>query len=265
AHPTRRRYGYGLLPDTFEAYKRQRDRWASGGFQIVKKHWRRFLPGGCALSRDQKREFAFGWINWLGAETVGVVVAILNLIWVPVVAFAGIAVPDKVLTLPIIATFVLSIAHFAALYRRRVPIPPSQAACAMVAAMAMQWTVARAVANGIIKDHLTFVRTAKGGAARKRVAFPAFEEAVLGGLLILGGFIVFATNWERVREINLFGCGLLVQSLPFLAAAALAAFENSLLNDFAVLQSFEARLAGLIAQVVPTRGGPKKRGTPPPQ
>src|SRR5215831_8307156 len=45
AHYTNRRYGYGLLPDTFEAYKRQRDRWASGGFQIVKKHWRRFLPG----------------------------------------------------------------------------------------------------------------------------------------------------------------------------------------------------------------------------
>ena len=265
AHYTNRRYGYGLLPDTFEAYKKQRDRWASGGFQIVKKHWRRFLPGASGLTRDQKREFAFGWINWLGAETVGVLVAILNLIWVPVVAFAGIAVPDKVLTLPIIATFVLSVVHFAALYRRRVPIPPSQAACAMVAAMAMQWTVARAVANGVIKGHLTFVRTAKGGAARKRAAFPAFEEAVLGGLLILGGFVVFATNWEGVREINLFGCVLLVQSLPFLAAAALAAFENSRLNDFALLQSFEARLADVMAQIVPIRRNPINRGTAAPE
>jgi len=265
AHYTNRRYGYGLLPDTFEAYKKQRDRWASGGFQIVKKHWRRFLPGASELTREQKREFAFGWINWLGAETVGVLVAILNLIWVPVVAFAGIAVPDKVLTLPIIATFTISIVHFAALYRRRVAIPPAQAAGAMVAAMAMQWTVARAVANGIIKDHLTFVRTAKGGAARRRVAFPAFEEAVLGGLLILGGFVVFATNWERVQEINLFGCVLLVQSLPFLAAAALAAFENSRLNDFALLQSLEARLADVIAQVVPTRRNPINRGTAAPE
>jgi exo-beta-1,3-glucanase (GH17 family)/glycosyltransferase involved in cell wall biosynthesis len=265
AHYTNRRYGYGLLPDTFEAYKRQRDRWASGGFQIVKKHWRRFLPGASALSRDQKREFAFGWINWLGAETVGVLVAILNLIWVPVVAFAGIAVPDKVLTLPILATFALSVAHFIALYRRRVPIPPAQAAGAMVAAMAMQWTVARAVANGVIKDHLTFVRTAKGGASRKRVAFPAFEEAVLGGLLVLGGLVVFATNWERVREINLFGCVLLVQSLPFLAAAALAAFESCRLNDFAVLQGLEARFAEIMAQVVPIRRGAINRGTAAPE
>src|SRR5262249_18893412 len=194
AHYTNRRYGYGLLPDSFEAYKRQRDRWASGGFQIVRKHWRRFLPGASALTRDQKREFAFGWINWVGAETAGVLVAVLNLLWVPVVAFADIGVPDKVLTLPIIAAFLISLAHFATLYRRRVSIPPSQAAGAMVAAMAMQWTVARAVGNGIIKHHLTFVRTAKGGTARKRVAFPAFEEAVLGGLLMLGGFVAFANN-----------------------------------------------------------------------
>jgi len=256
AHYTNRRYGRGLLPDTFEAYKKQRDRWASGGFQIVKKHWRAFLPGASQLTPDQKREFAFGWINWLGAESVGVLVAILNLIWVPVVAFAGIAVPDKVLTLPIIATFVVSIVHFIALYRRRVPIPPGQAAGAMIAAMAMQWTVARAVANSIIRDHLTFVRTAKGGkgARAKRVAFPAFNEAILGGLLMLGAMIVFQTNYERVREINLFSYVLLVQSLPFLAAAGLAAFENSRVNDFALWKTLETRLVELLPrELLPRR------------
>jgi cellulose synthase/poly-beta-1,6-N-acetylglucosamine synthase-like glycosyltransferase/exo-beta-1,3-glucanase (GH17 family) len=274
SHYTNRRYGYGLLPDTFESFKKQRDRWAAGGFQIVKKHWRRFLPGESQLTGDQKRDFAFGWLNWMGAETVGVLVAILNLIWVPVVAFLGIAVPDKVLTLPIMATFAISVIHFAALYRRRVAIPPSEAAGAMVAAMSMQWTVARAVANGVLPDvralviaiiaflragawtlrpktHLTFVRTAKGGAARKKRAFPAFEEAVLGGLLVLGACIVFGTNYERVREINLFGYVLVVQSLPFLAAAGLAVFESSRLNDYALLHSFKARLVDLMAPVVP--------------
>ena len=257
AHYTNRRYGRGLLPDTFEAYKKQRDRWASGGFQIVKKHWRAFLPGASELTADQKREFAFGWINWLGAESVGVLVAILNLIWVPVVAFAGIAVPDKVLTLPIIATFAISIVHFVVLYRRRVPIPLGQAAGAMIAAMAMQWTVARAVANSLIKDHLTFVRTAKGGkGAVKRIAFPAFNEAVLGGLLVLGALIVFQTNHERVREINLFGYVLLVQSLPFLAAVALAAFENSRINDFVLWNAIESKIVELLPrELQPRRDG----------
>jgi cellulose synthase/poly-beta-1,6-N-acetylglucosamine synthase-like glycosyltransferase len=256
AHYTNRRYGRGLLPDTFEAYKRQRDRWASGGFQIVRKHWRAFLPGASLLTPDQKREFAFGWINWLGAESVGVLVAILNLIWVPVVAFAGIAVPDKVLTLPIIATFVISIVHFIALYRRRVPIPLGQAAGAMIAAMAMQWTVARAVAGSIVKDHLTFVRTAKGGNGvnRKRIAFPAFNEAILGGLLLLGALIVFQTNYERVVEINLFSYVLAVQSLPFLAAVVLAGFESSRVNDFVLWHSLETKLAELLpGELLPRR------------
>ena len=242
-HYTNRRYGYGLLPDTFEAYKKQRDRWASGGLQIAKKHWRRFLPGASLLTPAQKREFAFGWVNWLGAESLGVLVAILNLIWVPVVTFADMGIPDKIITLPIIATFALSITHFVTLYLRRVPIPVGQATGAMFAAMSMHWTVACAVANGILKDHLPFVRTAKGGSKRKPLAFPAFYEAVLGGLLAFSAALVFVRNVENVREINLYGTVLAVQSLPFLAATALAAFETSRLNDFALWHNPLARLA----------------------
>jgi len=246
-HYTRRRYGHGLLPDTFEAYKKQRHRWAYGGLQIIRKHWRRFLPGASGLTPDQKREFAIGWLNWLGAESIGVVVAILNLVWVPVVAFAGIAIPDKVLTLPIMAAFAVSVAHFIALYRRRVAIRPAQTAAAMLAAMSMQWTVARAVAFGLVTEHLPFVRTAKGGSARKkRVRFPAFYEAIMGALLLLGAATVVVTNAEQVREINLFACVLIVQSLPFLAATILAVLEETRFNDFAFWKDAEARLAELL-------------------
>jgi cellulose synthase/poly-beta-1,6-N-acetylglucosamine synthase-like glycosyltransferase/exo-beta-1,3-glucanase (GH17 family) len=239
AHYTNRRYGHGLLPDTFESYKKQRHRWAYGGVQIVRKHWRNMLPGASLLTRDQRREFSTGWLNWLGAESLGVIVAIFNLIWVPVVAFVGIAIPDMILTLPILATFLISVAHFAALYRTRVAIPPGQALAAMFAAMSMQWTVARAVGFGLIKDHLPFVRTAKGGAARTAQVFPAFHEALMAALLVAGAVTVFVTNHEAVREVNLFGWVLLVQSVPFIAAAALAAFEGSRFNSFAYWRSLD--------------------------
>ena len=62
-------------------------------------------------------------------------VAILNLIWVPIVAFADIAIPDKILTLPIIASFVVSLVHFVALYRLRVQVKAGQMLGAMIAAM----------------------------------------------------------------------------------------------------------------------------------
>src|SRR5262249_58785728 len=102
------------------AYKKQRYRWAYGGFQILRKHWRHLLPLDGGLTREQKREFAIGWLNWLGAESIGVAVAILNLVWVPVVAFVGIAIPDTILTIPILAAFTVALMHFVTLYRLRV-------------------------------------------------------------------------------------------------------------------------------------------------
>jgi hypothetical protein len=256
AHYTTRRYGYGLLPDSFEDYKKQRHRWAYGGFAIVKKHWRRFLPNRSQLTREQRREYAFGWVNWLGAETIGVVVAILNLIWVPVVAFVGIAVPDKVLTLPIIAAFTVTLAHFATLYRLRVAVPKRQALISAFAAMSLQWTVAKAIWDGMIRDRLPFVRTAKGGRANRLAAFPAFWEAVLGGLLVLGAVTVFVTNGERVREINLFAAVLAIQSLPFLSAVGMALLENSRFNEFAYWTNLRLRLADLRLRLLRQRLAP---------
>jgi exo-beta-1,3-glucanase (GH17 family)/cellulose synthase/poly-beta-1,6-N-acetylglucosamine synthase-like glycosyltransferase len=246
AHYTNRRYGHGLLPDTFESYKKQRDRWASGGFQILRKHWRRFLPGASRLTPEQRREFAFGWLNWLGAETVGVAVAILNILWVPVVAFVGIAIPDKVLTLPIIAAFAVTLAHFTLLYRERVPLSGTRMVASMFAAMSLQWTIARAVGIALVNDHLKFVRTDKGGRTRKGPTFPAFHEAILGGLLVLGAGVVYWTNYEQVREVNLFAAVLVVQSLPFLSAVALAILDGSRANDFAFWHGIEAKLGELI-------------------
>ncbi len=184
AHYTNHRYGHGLLPDTFDAYKRQRQRWAYGGFQLLRKHWRRLLPRVDGLTREQKREYGIGWLNWLGSDSIGVVVALLNIIWVPVVAFANIAVPDRILTLPIIATFTVSVIHFIALYRLRVRISAGQMLGAVCAAMAVQWTVARAVGMGIINESVPFLRTAKGGGTRKGPDFPAFWEAVIAVLLL---------------------------------------------------------------------------------
>jgi hypothetical protein len=109
--------------------------------------------------------------------------------------------------------------------------------------MSLQWTVARAVGFGLVKDRLPFVRTAKGGGGRRTADFPAFWEAVIGALLVASAILLHATNWERVREIDLFALVLVVQSLPFAASVALAALDGSRANDFAFWRSLEARLA----------------------
>jgi exo-beta-1,3-glucanase (GH17 family)/cellulose synthase/poly-beta-1,6-N-acetylglucosamine synthase-like glycosyltransferase len=265
-HYTNYRYGHGLLPDTYEAFKKQRHRWAYGGFQIVKKHWRRFLPGASRLTPDQKREFSLGWLNWLGAETLGVVVAILNLIWVPIVAFADIAIPDRILTLPIIAAFVVTLAHFLILYRLRVPVKWGQMLGAMIAAMSVQWTVSRAVANGLITEHLPFARTSKGGLSRMSIEFQAFWEAVIGVLLLIGAVVLVVTNnYKQIREIYIFAGVLVLESLPFLSAVAIAILESSRINSFKFWTDAgirTAELIGLRPVALPTVAAPSSQPVP---
>jgi glycosyltransferase involved in cell wall biosynthesis len=36
--------GWGLIPETFDAYRRQRFRWTYGPVQELRRHWRKFLP-----------------------------------------------------------------------------------------------------------------------------------------------------------------------------------------------------------------------------
>jgi len=256
---TRKRYGWGLLPTDFNAYKRQRHRWAYGGLQLIKKHWRAFLPGRSRLTQQQRAAFLGGWLSWLGAEALGVVIAVLNLIWMPLVAFLHIAVPEAVLTLPVIATFLVMLLHFLVLYRARVDAPVMASLGAAIAAMSLQLTVGRAVAEGAMRDGLPFVRTAKGGGACWSEKFPALFEAVLGGLLVLGSITLYVTNDQNVREISIFSVVLLVQSLPFLAAAAIAALERTPLNAFTTWQ----RLGALATYQPRLPRGPAPTAGPP--
>jgi len=79
---------------------------------------------------------------------------------------------------------------------------------------------------------LPFARTAKGAGKVPCSGFPAFWEAIFGGLLLLGSLLLYAMNDQSVREISIFSIVLLIQSLPFLAAVAISLIERSPLNAF---------------------------------
>ena len=118
---------------------------------------------------------------WLGAETLGVLVAIMNLDLgaggrIPRHFSArqsayradprGIRGVDRCIS--------------CALYRLRVAIPLRQMLGAVFAAMSVQWTVALAVATGVVREKLPFARTAKGGTTKAKHEFDAFWEAIIG-------------------------------------------------------------------------------------
>jgi uncharacterized membrane protein len=65
----------------------------------------------------------------------------------------------------------------------------------------------------------------------------------MAALLLIGALILVATNYTQVHEVNIFALVLVVQSLPFLAAVAIAALEGSRFNEFAYWRSVEAKIA----------------------
>jgi hypothetical protein len=113
--------------------------------------------------------------------------------------------------------------------------------------MSVQWTVSRAVAQGLVTEHLPFARTSKGGLSRMSIEFQAFWEAVIGVLLLLGAVVLIATNSSKqVREIYIFAGVLVLESLPFLSAVAIAILEQSRINSFAFWRDSAVRMAELI-------------------
>jgi hypothetical protein len=132
----------------------------------------------------------------------------------------------------------------------------------MIAAMSVQWTVSRAVANGLITEHLPFARTSKGGLSRMSIEFQAFWEAVIGVLLLIGAVVLVVTNnYKQIREIYIFAGVLVLESLPFLSAVAIAILESSRINSFKFWHDSgirTAELIGLRPVALPTVAAPSQ-------
>jgi uncharacterized protein (DUF433 family) len=97
--------------------------------------------------------------------------------------------------------------------------------------MSVQWTVASAAFKAALPAHSSyFHRTRKGGqggrAAIVGTRIRSMPETALGALLAAGSITIFATNFYRVLEADLFAAILLIQSLPFLSAVALVWMER---------------------------------------
>jgi glucan 1,3-beta-glucosidase len=119
--------------------------------------------------------------------------------------------------------------------------------------------VSRAVANGLITEHLAFARTSKGGLSRMSIEFQAFWEAVIGALLLIGAAILIVTNTLQITELYIFAAVLILESLPFLSAVAIGLLEMSRVNSFAFWRYSAVRTAELIGLrpvYIPELAGP---------
>lgn len=225
-HYTNRRYGHGLLPDTIEAFKNQRHRWAYGAVQILKKHWQHFKPSSKTLTRAQKHHFVTGWFFWL-SDALGPVTAVLNILWVPVIIFVGVTIPTIALTVPILTSFLVNVIHSFVLYKTRVGAKFYHSTLGAIAAMSLQLIIFKAVYDGFVKDRLPFKRTEKGGNSKKSVSSPVKNEIILATLLLGSFTALIMTNHQDIVEIYVFSATILIQSVPYISAIILRLIEKS--------------------------------------
>jgi hypothetical protein len=225
---TEHSYGKGLMPDSFDAYRKQRYRWAYGAMTIMKRHMRDLLPFGrrpSALQREQRYEFLAGWMPWI-ADGLQLLFVYLALIW-----SAGMLIfPDKIeppLTLYLIVTlgmFFFKICKSLWLYACKVPCSFADNLGAALAGLSLSYAVSKAVWRGLFTSNLPFHRTPKleNQPALLRGLIAAREETAI--LLALVGCGI-AVIWQRgtIEPTTVLWVVLLfVQALPFLAALVMS-------------------------------------------
>ena len=155
---------------------------------------------------------------------MGPVMAVMNIIWVPVIIFVGVAIPTIPLTIPIITAFLVNILHTFILYRMRVKASLKDTLLSSIASMSLQLVIFKAVFDGFVKDGLPFKRTQKGGKVKKSEN-PIKHEAILGVLLLISFFGLVFTNHSGITEIYVFAATIFIQSIPYISAIIMRYLE----------------------------------------
>ena len=220
-------YGRGLMPDTFIDFKKQRYRWAYGAVQIIRHHakalqWR----NQSRLTYGQRYHFIAGWLPWV-ADSINLIFTMAALGWsIGMLHFPRHVDPPMIILSAVpLAFFVFKMAKMFYLYRSRVKATLSQTLASALAGLALSHTISKAILFGMVTRSLPFFRTPKKveGRAFWYALQSAREEAMIALALILGAIVLArAQDVDPPPDTIVWIVVLLVQSIPYLAAVAMA-------------------------------------------
>jgi len=184
-------FGKGIMPLTYEGLRKQRYRWAFGGIQILRRHWRALLLPGSGLSLGQRYDHLIGGLWWFNdALTLGFAA------FVGAAALGAIAGRPFVvqrlsgigLVLPI-AFILLNLIRYLWALRATTGASPALAMAALRVNLSLSWVIALACLRGLTQERGVFLRTPKfrGAAAIREIRLVWVETliATTGGLLLV--------------------------------------------------------------------------------
>jgi len=214
-------FGRGLMPDTFSGYMTQRFRWVYGAMQIIKKHWRHFLPNkGSALTSAQRYYFVAGWLPWF-SDALALLFTVMSLVLTALLVAdpRHSELPVDAFLLPTIGLFAFKVLRGLWLYKARVACSLFQALGAALAGLSLTHTVARGTLQGLFTSGKPFMRTPKYEQQGPLVAglLIIWQELLL--LILLSAGIVAMNSIEHFDNTSgrLWIAVLAVQSVPYIA------------------------------------------------
>jgi cellulose synthase/poly-beta-1,6-N-acetylglucosamine synthase-like glycosyltransferase len=184
-----RAFGAGLMPLSFDGLKKQRFRWALGGMQILRLHWKRLLqPGhGQKLSIGQRIHYLLGSIQWLG-DPLMACFTLLLIATAAAIAFHH-QLPIRTLTGAVLG---LPVAFLVTGLLRAVWAMKVKTRCTWRDAIgglqvwfALSWVVTLACLRGLLRFQTAFLRTPKakeGESSWKQALRTAQVEVLLAAV-----------------------------------------------------------------------------------
>jgi len=159
-------YGEGLMPLSFDGLKKQRFRWALGGIQILRMHWRELLPIGphrLRLTLGQRLHYLLGSVQWFGDLLTALFTLLLLLTAAATVMHHRLPVREIVGPLALVPFLFLVCGVGRALWAIRTTTGCTwgDAVRCMRCWFALSWVVTLACIRGLIRRRAAFLRTPK--------------------------------------------------------------------------------------------------------
>ena len=219
-------YGRGLMPDTFEDYKKQRYRWAYGAVQILKHHWSSLTRRNkTSLTYGQRYHFMAGWLPWI-ADGVNLFFTVAAIGWslAMIISPTFVDPPLVIFAILPLSLFSFKIAKIIYLYRTTVQASLMHTISAAWAGLALSHTIAVAILEGLLTDNKPFFRTPKlKSPSRLLTALIDARWEWLFALGLWGSVIgVYLMQPNGGLDLQLWMVLLLIQSLPYFAAIIMA-------------------------------------------
>ncbi len=223
-------YGRGLMPDTFNNYKKQRFRWAYGAVQILKRHFSE-LTGRkkSGLTPGQRYHFFAGWLPWI-TDGFNFLFTLAAIIWSVgmIVNPTRIDPPLIIFAILPISLFCFKIAKIIYLYRATLNVSFRRTLSAACAGLALSHTIAMAILQGMVTSNKPFFRTPKLESHNMllRAVSGASQELLIMLILWLCAAGVLIAQPVGGLDLYFWFLLLLIQSLSYFAAVVMAIISS---------------------------------------